>query len=549
MSKLLGPDGQPIQRKTLLTEDGGPTVTGVRQVVGDHPEAGLTPVRLAAIMREAEEGDPTRLMELAEAIEEKYLHYQGVLGTRKRAVARLPVTVEAATDDAWAVEDADLVREWLRRDTLRGEVMDILDSVGKGYSFTEIIWETSGGRWWPARLEWRDPRWFTFDAADGTTPRLRGEGGQPEALAPYKWVCHQTKTKSGTPVRAGLIRGVAWVYLFQAFGWKDWLVFLNRFGQPFRLGKYGAGATPTDKDQLLRAIRALSGDFGGIVPESMAIELIEAKVTGNVQVFRDLVNECDTRVSIVVLGQNLTTKVEGGSLAASSTHDGVRGDIRDADASDLVVTLNRDLVRPMIDLNKGPRPAYPRLVVAEPDNEDLAELRESLKVYVPMGLKVGASTIRDKLGLPDPDADEDLLIAPAASAAPSADVERSLNGSGEASGPSEVSVRLKAEDAPPRGEKTPDPKDAHAARPGAGEPDAIQQLTEAEVGERWEPLIDPVVTRIEQLIAQCHSAEEFLARLPDLAADLPVEGLADSLARTMFAARLAGEAGDDIGNG
>jgi phage gp29-like protein len=540
---LYGPDNRPIQRKALLTEDGGPTVTGVRQVVGDHPEAGLTPVRLAAIMRDAEEGDPTSLMELAEAVEEKYLHYQGVLGTRKRAVARLPVTVEAATDDAWAVEDADLVREWLRRDTWRGEAMELLDSVGKGYSFTEINWETTGGRWWPARLEWRDPRWFAFDMADGTTPRIRGEGGQLEALAPYKWVCHQTKTKSGTPVRAGLIRGVAWVYLFQAFGWKDWLVFLNRFGQPFRLGKYGAGATPTDKDQLLRAIRALSGDFGGIIPESMAIELIEAKVTGNVQVFKDLINEADTRVSIAVLGQNLTTKVEGGSRAASETHNDVRGDIRDADASDLAVTLNRDIVRPLIDLNKGPRPAYPRLVIAEPDNEDLKELRESLQVYVPMGLKVGVSTIRDKLGLPDPDADEEVLTASAAKAA----VEGSLNGPGASTAPSDVSVRPKDGDAHQRGGKTPDPKDAHGAR--SGQPDAIQHLTEAEVGEHWEPLIDPIITRIEQMVAQCHSAEEFLARLPGLAADLPVEGLADSLARTMFAAHLAGQAGDDIGNG
>lgn len=542
---LWGPDDRPIQRKRLMEEEGGPTLTGVRQVIGDHPEEGLTPLRLAAIMREAEEGDPRRQAELAEAVEEKYLHYQGVLGTRKRAVSRLPITVEAATDDDWAVADADLVREWLRRDTLRGEITDILDAIGKGYSFVEIIWETSGGRWWPARLEWRDPRWFTFDRADGTTPLIIGDAGQPEPLSPYKWVYHQSKTKSGTPVRSGLIRGVAWVYLFQSFGWKDWLVFLNRFGQPFRLGKYGPGATPADKEQLLRAIRALSGDFGGIISEGMAIELIEAKVTGNVQVFRELVNEADTRVSIAVAGQNLTARVDGGSRAASETHNDVRGDIRDADASDLVVTLGRDLVRPMIDLNHGRRPAYPRLVIAEPDNEDLAELRESLKVYVPMGMKVGMSTIRDRLGLPDPDPDEELLSAPPAGAA----VERSFNGPGAPSGSFGVPPGTEVVDGAPSGGKSLSPKDAHAARSPTAERDAIEQLTDDQVNGQWEALVDPVIVRIEQLVAECHTAQEFLDRLPEIASALPVDALGNSLARSMFAARLAGETETDIGNG
>lgn len=543
--RLLGPDGQPIERKRLVDEEGGPSLTGVRQVIGDHPEAGLTPQRLAAIMRAAEEGDPTGQAELAEAVEEKYLHYQGVLGTRKRAVARLPITVEAASDEEWAQKDADLVREWLRRDTLRGEIVDILDSLGKGYSFTEILWETGGGRWWPARLEWRDPRWFTFDQADGVTPLLRGDDGQPQPLSPYKWITHRSQTKSGLPVRAGLIRGVAWIYLFQSFGWKDWLTFLSRFGQPFRLGKYGAGATPADKEQLLRAIRALSGDFGGIIPEGMGIELIEAKVTGNVQVFRELVGECDTRVSIAVLGQNLTTRVEGGSRAASETHDGVRSDIRDADASDLAVTLNRDLVRPLVELNHGRRPAYPRLVITEPDNEDLAELRQSLETYVPMGLKVGMSTIRDKLGLPDPDPEEEVLRPPAAGGA----VEGSLNGQGGPTAPSEVSAPPNGVDAPPRGGKTPTSKEAHAARMPPSEGDAIEALTAAEVDGQWEAMIDPLIVKIEALAASCHSGAEFLKRLPELAAELPTDALTESLAKSMFAARLAGEVGDDIGNG
>lgn len=553
-TRILGPDGRPIRRTALTGEEGGPTLTGVRQVIADHPEEGLTPARLASLLREAEEGDPKAQMELAEAVEEKYLHYQGVLGTRKRAVARLPVTVEAYSDDPDDVADADLVRDWLGRDTLRGELMDVLDAIGKGISFTEIVWDTSEGQWWPAALKWRPPAWFGFDRRDQETPLLRGEGGQWQALTPYKWIVHRAQAKSGTPVRGGLIRGVAWVYLFQNFGWKSWLTFADRFGMPFRLGKYGPGASESDKTALLRAVRALSSDFGGIIPESMAIELIQAQATGNVTVFRDLVNEVDVRVSIAVLGQNLTTRVEGGSYAASATHNDVREDIRDADADDLAVTLNRDLVRPLIDLNRGPRPRgrYPRLVIAEPDAVDMKELRENLRTFVPMGLTVGMSTIRDKLGLPDPDPDEAVLRPPgggAPDAAPDAAVEGAFNGSGAPQGAKGVSTPPSEGEAHQRAGKPPSPKEAHAARPGDAPPDAIEALTEDEVGARWEALVSPVVLRIEALAAEAQSAEEFLARLPELAADLPTETLADSLARSLFAARLAGETEADIGNG
>jgi hypothetical protein len=66
----------------VVRESEPPTVTGVRQIAADHPSAGLTPARLATILREAEDGDPTRYLELAEDMEEKDLHYLGVLGVR-----------------------------------------------------------------------------------------------------------------------------------------------------------------------------------------------------------------------------------------------------------------------------------------------------------------------------------------------------------------------------------------------------------------------------------------------------------------------------------
>src|SRR3546814_16570638 len=89
MVGLVDPYGRPLSAAALKREEAAPTLTGVRQILAGHPSFGLTPERLARILREAAAGDATRYLELSEDMEEKDLHYLGVLGTRKRAIAQL----------------------------------------------------------------------------------------------------------------------------------------------------------------------------------------------------------------------------------------------------------------------------------------------------------------------------------------------------------------------------------------------------------------------------------------------------------------------------
>jgi hypothetical protein len=205
MAQILDQYGRPIQKAAMTQQQGGPTVVGVRRPEGNHQAPGLTPPKLARILREAIDGDPERYLELAEDMEERNEHYAGVLGVRKRQVAGLEITVEAAGDDAESIKDADLVRDFIARETFEDELFDILDAVGKGFSATEIIWDTSEGQWTVAELKWNDPRWFRFDRNDGETLKLRGEAGD-EDLWPAKWIVHRAKIKSGLTIRGGLAR-------------------------------------------------------------------------------------------------------------------------------------------------------------------------------------------------------------------------------------------------------------------------------------------------------------------------------------------------------
>src|SRR6202521_5884490 len=168
--------GREVDTGMLREEQAAPTMAGVRNIYsGMHPSMGLTPERLSGILRQAEFGDPYLYLELAEEIEEKDLHYLAVLSTRKNAVAQLEVVVRAASSGAEDQRAAAMVREMICEGPIELDsvLFDVLDAVGKGFSATEIMWDTSGREWFPAQLKWRDPRWFAFDWISGEQLLIR----------------------------------------------------------------------------------------------------------------------------------------------------------------------------------------------------------------------------------------------------------------------------------------------------------------------------------------------------------------------------------------
>ena len=520
---LLGPDGHPINRQTLLIEQAAPSLTSVRQIVSGHPADGLDPVRLGALLREAETGNPKAYLELAEQMEERDLHYLGVMGKRKRAVCQLDFTVVDAGKDAVSKKAGDLVRRFLDRLELQDEIFDILDATGKGYSVTEIIWDISGGPWLPKKLEHRDPRWFRYSLEDGKTLEMWGNDGY-EPLAPYKFIYHVSKAKSGLPIRGGLARAVAWAYLFKNFDIKSWVVFAEAYGHPLRVGKYGPGASKEDRAVLLKALRNISSDAAAMIPESMAIDFIEAKMSGNIELFERMADWFDRQVSKAVLGNTGTTDAIAGGHAVGKVHKQVEEDIERSDAKSLEATLNRDIVRAIVDLNLGPQENYPFLRIVIEDQQDMVQFANAIGPMIDRGLAVDQNEVRKKLGLSEPAADAKLMLA-----------LRSGGGGVDRAPPDPATALSKSE------ERTA----VNSALVAAEQSDAIDALVASQLAD-WQPMVSPMVQPILDLAAECSTPEEFLGRLPEVLNKMDVSKLTEALARSMFAARLGGYTGADL---
>lgn len=416
---LLDAYGRPMKAATLKSEIAAATLGGVRSPLSGYPADGMTPGRLAAILREADAGDGMRYLELAETIEERDLHYVGVLGTRRRSVSQLDITVEAASDSAEDEAIAEDLRAWLKRDELTDEIFHILDCIGKGVSFTEILWDTSSGDWWPKALVRRDPRWFGFDQRDLKTPMIRDKTGHLRPLDGGKFIVAQIAAKSGLPLRSGLARVAAWAWMFKAFTQRDWTIFTQTYAQPIRLGKYHPGATEQEKATLMRAISNIAGDMAAMIPESMMMELITAANVGAAHaLYKERSDWLDQQVSKAVLGQTATTDAVTGGLGSGKEHRQVQEDIERSDAKATGAVLTRDLARPYVMLNYGPQAAYPRIKIGRPEQEDLKAFADAVGPMIDRGLEVDQEDIREKFGLPAPKPKARLMTPSGAKSAP-----------------------------------------------------------------------------------------------------------------------------------
>lgn len=534
---LIMPDGRPLVKDNLGVELAAPARTSVRTIQSGHPAQGLTPHRLGRLLREAEDGDAVAYYELAEEMEEKDLHYLAVLRTRKLAVARLPIEVEAADDSPEAQKDKALIETWLKRDMLQLELFDMLDAIGKGVSTTEMVWDMKPDLWQPSKLHWRDPRFFEFDRVNGTDLLLRGGEsgvGEPSALPAGKFITHYHPSKSGLPIRSGLARIAAWGYMFKNFAIKDWVTFLESFGHPLRIGKYGPNESEENKNILHRALQELGSDAAAAFPETMSIEFVDRKAgTAPNDLWRSQAEYIDDQLSKAVLGQTNTTDAKSGGLGSgqAQVHDGVRGDIEDFDAMMLAGTLNRDLIVPMVMFNHGPRKAYPRLRIGRPDEVDVAVEIDSAAKLAEMGVQIDGEEMRERAGLPAAKKPETALKPKQAAQAPQ-NAEESAQGPQTPENPrAGVLAPLKS---PSAGNRDDQPALNSQIGPDG---DAIDATIDEFLSD-WEPQVNALLAPVDALIAEAGDLSQVQARLSQLIGTMDTSAFEELLAQGGFSARM-----------
>ena len=486
---------------------------------------GLTPKRLEALLRAADEGDVVGQHTLFAEIEDRDEHIHAELSKRRRALLSIPWRIDPGKAGGKRAEAvAGSVREQVEAiPDFEDVILDLADGIGHGFACLEFEWAFDGSRHLPAGLHHRPQNWFMLprDARDGTL-RLRDDTPEGQELWPLGWIVHKHRSKSGIFARAGLFRVLCWTYLLKQYCRGDFSQFLEIHGLPMRLGKYPANTSDEEQKTLLNALRALGSDAAGIIPEGMEIEFKEA-ARGSEKPFMAMHDLCETGQSKAILGSTLTTDTKGvGSQALGEIHNEVRLDILASDARQIAGTLTRQLLAPLAFLNEGVAdPALlPRFVFDPSRPEDLEKLAKSLPELATV-MDIPTRWAHERAGIPLPEKGEPVLrrqdAAPKKPEAPQEPKEP-----GEAD-PAEATAALVA---------------AGGDDPRFPDQDAVDAATvpDAVLTALARDMLAPILAEVEAGIAP----EALVGKLAELYPKMDTTALEELTARVLFVGELWG---------
>lgn len=391
----------------------------------------LTPSKLASAMRNAAMGDTSEQYEVFEIVEQDP-HVSSEMGKRRRAITCNEFKISPAVgEDSRAQQAADLCEELILGVDVRPGIInwrealyDLTDAVGKGFALSQIVWDLDGGRYVPRKLI----RWPQRECVLGD-PIKSGQYVQDhdeiriitnenrvsgEMLKCNSWICHMQKSWSVPLAKAALFRSITWFYLFKHFSTKDWSIFLERYGLPFRIGKYPPNASGKERDALKNAVLALGKDSACVLPQLSTIEVLETKMTSsgaNQSPHQGMVNYCNAEISKAINGNTMSS--DQGDRGARSAKEAFQSDeeiLTFDDSNNLAETIRRDLLTPIVRLNLGTDFPVPKCEFANEDEEDLYQLSQRDKIIAKdIGLEIPVSYFYQKYNLPEPEDGEETI--------------------------------------------------------------------------------------------------------------------------------------------
>ncbi len=275
-----------------------------------------------------------------------------------------------------------------------------------GVSVAEIIWkESETGRLVPSLKVW-DPRWLRYNHdKDGWSVILADTTEAVVTKGDGHWVLY-TPRGERNPWRNGLWRALNKPYYVKEDASLTWARYNEVHGSPIRLFKGSQGMSKRQLDAAADSVDTSHGFTSAAIPYGTELDLVEA--TGNTwNTFQSAIDWAATEISIAILGQNLTTQVDGGSLAASKTHRDIERNLVQGDAETESTFLREQILSWWALYNFGDASVapWPKRQTEEPENleETAAILKgcgDAVLALRTAGFSVDMKAMAEKFGIP-----------------------------------------------------------------------------------------------------------------------------------------------------
>jgi phage gp29-like protein len=289
-----------------------------------------------------------------------------------------------------------------------------------GVALAQIVWEPDeDGTAWMPRLQVWHPSFIYYRTDLRRFVALTEQGPVVVEPGDGQWLLY-TPYGLDRGWMSGAVRAVSIPWLARAYCWRDWQRWSELYSMGVRKAIAPASANEEDKDRFFNQIARLGAETTvlleqGLGEENFDLEMVWPNTSGSADGFERLMNKCESRIAIRILGQNLTTEVRSGSLAAARVHENVKLDILQFDDRTLGETLRAHLLRPFCRFNYAggerlaPRvgwrtaPTEDRKNEAETASSAAKTLLDLLNAGIPVDVRAFAQRFNIPLLAPDND--------------------------------------------------------------------------------------------------------------------------------------------------
>jgi len=280
---------------------------------------------------------------------------------------------------------AKIIEDIFNKLDLNTIITEILDASMFGFQPLEVIWQNTASLIIPKEIKAKPVEWFVFD--DENQLKLKTKDNfQGELLPDKKFLLPQYNPSYQNPYGERTLSRVFWPVIFKKGGLKFWVIFTEKYGMPFLVGKHPRGTSKDDTDNLADMLTAMIQDAIAVIPDDSSVEMHEAAKGSSAEIYEKLIDKMNAEISKAILGQTLTTEIGNkGSFAASKTHMDVRKDIIETDKRIVERTLNQ-LIRWIYDLNFSGQTNIPVFSMWEEEDVDL-NLAQRDKILADSGVK------------------------------------------------------------------------------------------------------------------------------------------------------------------
>jgi phage gp29-like protein len=316
-------------------------------------------------------------------------------------------------------------------------IYDLLDARGKGISLLEIDWaDQSGERYlvetttgpavgprctrlihpryygWPSGSNLPDRLMLNIrevlrasetvkDGSPRATDVLQDLGGGFADLPPNKFLLGIKKSKSGHPIKGGMLRVLAFWWAAANHIGESFVTYAQIFGMPIRWATYDTSMTPSDRGTLEKMLKFMGASAWAMFPAGTTFELKEAQKAASDNPQMSLLEFFHTLCDIVILGQTLTSDVgDSGSRALGDVHQGVLNDVVCGLGNWVGKIITRQLIEPICLFNFGDLKECPWLSMLPVDNEAPEKKATRFKTLIEAGFKIPQQWAHEQNGLP-----------------------------------------------------------------------------------------------------------------------------------------------------